>query len=436
MKITFVEPRSKFEGLTFGWLKHLPFAGILYLATILKQRGHDVEIVRESILKVDCNKLDCDVLCLSTMTSAVNRMYEIADEFKRLNQTKRVIIGGVHANFMPEEALQHADQVVLGEADSIIVDIIENKYKNKIIQGQPCENLDELPFPDLSLIKNSKLPLLRTPISTSRGCPFNCNFCSTPRMFGRRYRFRSPDNIIKEILSRKNKRIFFLDDNLCALKERSKEIFKKMIDYKINIPWATQTRLDIANDDELLNLLTKSNCNYLCLGLESINPKTLKEYNKSQSLDFIKSAVKKIHDHGIKIHGMFIFGGDEDNKEVIKNTVEFCNKMEIESPQFSILTPLPGTQLYDKLDKEGRIFTKNWDLYDLVHAVFEPKQMSAYELQESLFKATKDLYWITKRGLRFFFENIPSGIECIKKGIKWNKDNKNYLEFLKERKLS
>jgi anaerobic magnesium-protoporphyrin IX monomethyl ester cyclase len=432
MKVSFIEPRGAFEGFSFGWLKHLPMTGPLYLATILKQRGHDVEVIRESINEVDCSRLDCDVLCLSIMTSTARRGYEIARQFKKLNPGKKVIVGGVHATFRPKEALKYADIVLVGEGDTIITDLVENGHKG-IVQGNPCNDLDALPYPDLSLLKNTKLPLPRTPISTSRGCPFNCNFCSVTEMFGRGYRFRSPENIVNEITSRKNKRLFFYDDNFGAVKTRTKEILRRMKENKVYTSWATQSRIDVSNDDELMNLMVETNCNYLCLGLESINPETLKEYNKHQELDGIKKAIRRIHDYGIKIHGMFVFGADKDNKKVIKDTVEFCNHMEIESPQFSILTPLPGSQLYNQLDEQGRIFSKNWDLYDLNHVVFQPKSMSAYELQQSVVNATRDLYWITRRGWKFFFENFGSSLRDISNCLKWYKDHNKYLKYLKNK---
>ncbi|RLI67637.1 hypothetical protein DRO91_09975, partial [Candidatus Heimdallarchaeota archaeon] len=436
MKITFVEPSSIFEGFSFGWLNKLPLLGTLYLGTILKNRGHDVKIIKDDGKRIDPEQLDCDILCISSMTSTTRRGYAIADAFKQKYPERKVLIGGVHATFFPNEALSHADYVVVGEADPIIDTVVSRiknkKLKSKLIKGKPCEDLDSLPFSDFSLIQNIKLPLPRTPISTSRGCPFNCSFCSVTKMFGRKYRFRTPENVVEEILSRKNKRIFFYDDNFAASRERTKKILKGMLEYNITVPWAAQARLDVVYDDELMNLFSKTNCNYLCVGIESINPKSLKEYNKHQDVGLIKKAIRKLHDYGIKIHGMFVFGADNDDKKIIDKTIEFCDEMNIDSPQFSILTPLHGSDLYHELDAKGRIFTKNWDLYDLNHVVFRPKRMSAYDLQMKVVEAIKKNYRRTKRGFAFLFHNFKTGISIIKKGFKWWYDHRAYLRFLEK----
>jgi len=435
MKVTFVEPKGAFEGFSFGWVNQFPMTGQLYLGTILKQRGHDVEIRKESLEDIDPAKLDCDVLCLSIMSSTAKRGYRIAEQFKKHNPDKKVIIGGVHATFRPKEALQYADNVLVGEGESVIVDLVENGYKKEIIQGRPCENLDELPFPDLSLLKNVKLPLYYTPVSTSRGCPFDCTFCSVSTMFGRKFRFRSPKSVIDELNANRHNKIFFYDDNFIALRSRVKEIMRLMKENKTKWQWVTQATTHIANDDEMLKLMSDTNCHVLCIGFESINPKTLKEYNKHHNikgLGTIKKSIKKIHDAGIQIRGMFVFGSDNDDKKAIKRTVDFCNVNNIEYPQFTVMTPFPGTQLYEQLNSQKRIFSKDWRLYDCHHVVYKPKGLSAYELQVKLNQAVKDLYWFTKEGTRFFFQNFTKSIQILKKCAKWSKANKAYLRFLKK----
>lgn len=431
MKVTFVEPKADFGGYDF-WLSALPSIGVLYLATILDKGGHDVEILSDSIKPINGHSIDADVLCVSTMSSTAKRGYEIASKFKKSKPDARVIIGGTHASFMQEEASRYADHVVVGEGESVISGLVEGKIKEKIVHSQKTA-LDSLPFPNLSLIKNIKLPLPITPISTSRGCPFNCNFCSVTAMFGRQYRFRSPESVIGEVLRNKHKKIFFYDDNFCAMNSRTKDILKEMKKNKIYIPWISQSRVEIAKDDELMRLMAETNCNYLCLGFESINEKTLKAYNKSQELNSIKKCIKKLHDYGIKINGMFVFGSDHDDKHTIRDTVDFCNQMEIETPQFSILTPFPGSHTYNEMDAQKRIFTKDWKLYDGQHVVFKPKKMSAYELQLHAMEAVSGLYWITKRGAKFFFKNIFSSMQILSKCNKWKNQNNRYLDYLRKK---
>jgi len=435
MKIVFIEPQSKYSSFSFGWISKLPFLGPVYLATILKNRGHDVEIYKESIKPIKIEKIKADVLCLHSLTSSSRRAYQIATEFKKLNPNSRVIIGGIHASLMPEEAIKYADQVVVGEAESIIVDVIEGKYKDKIVYGSRIQDLDKLPFPDFSLIKYLKGSMFYHPITTSRGCPFNCNFCSVTEMFGRKYRFRSEDNVIAELAKQKYKRIFFYDDNFTALKPRAKNILKKMYELRLDRPWMAQVRADVAKDDELLRLMSKTNCDYLIIGFESINPKSLKFYNKHQELKDIKYNIKKLQENNIKIYGFFVFGSDFDTTKVIRDTVDFCDDMDLARANFTALTPLPGTKLYDLFSKQKRIFTKRWDLYDLRHVIFKPKLMSPYELQYELNEAFRKTYWLTKRGFRIVLENLNNTPAIIKELISYQSENNKYLDFLRTTKL-
>ncbi len=208
MKIVFIEPRSS-EANIYSKIA-MPLLGPIYLGTILKNRGHQVEIYKEDIRTHDYPKLQADVIAISILTSTAKRGYEIARKFPK----EKVIIGGVHASLLPDEAIKFARQVVVGEAEEVILDIIEGKIKEPIVYGKSVKNLDDLPYPDFSLIKGYKEPPLVTPISTSRGCPFDCSFCSVTKLFGRKYRFRSAENIIQELISRNAKQFFFCDDNL------------------------------------------------------------------------------------------------------------------------------------------------------------------------------------------------------------------------------
>lgn len=429
MKITFIEPKNYYKHIYSKFTKHLPLLGPIYLGTILKQRGHQVEILNENMTEINPKKINSDIVCFSTLTSTAKRGYHLADQ---LRNKAKIIFGGSHASFNTQEALQHADQVVVGEAEPVIADIVEGKNKNKVVQGQRIENLDSLPLPDFSMVKDMKKNKIR-PVTTSRGCPFGCNFCSVTRMFGRKYRFRSPENIVREIKNTGRRTIFFYDDNFAALKSRSKEIIRNMIkkcDYR---RWTTQVRTDVAKDPELLKLMNKSNCSFLYIGLESINPKTLKSYNKQQSVKDIKYCIKKLHDYNINVHGMFMFGSDMDSKKTIRKTTEFANHMEIDTVQFSVQTPLPGTPLYNNLVQQKRIFTYNWSLYDSHHVVYQPKKMSAYDLQLHTFQALKDFYSYSnsaKMFLKGLFENSAINLFGHHLVKTWARQNERYLEFL------
>lgn len=385
MKIVLIEPRAS-RANVYSKLR-MPLLGPIYLGTILKQRGHEVEIYHEDIYAPNYSKLDADLIGISILTSTANRGYEIAKHFPK----EKVIIGGVHASLMPAEALQFARQVVVGEAEEVIVDVVEGIIKDSIVQGRPVQNLDDLPLPDFSLIKGYTISPIIMPISTSRGCPFDCTFCSVTKMFGRKYRFRSAQNVLVELKSRKAKSFFFCDDNFTANPGRTHTLLELMI--KNNIPrWSAQVRCDVTKNDSLLNLMSEAGCSLVCVGLESVNIKTLQAYDKKQSVDDIINAIRSFHRKKIKVHGMFVLGGDNDNEGTVWDTLKFAIKEKIDTVQMMILTPFPGTKVQQDLSKEERIFSHDWSLYDGQHAVFKPKLISAKQLQVSLIRAHARFY--------------------------------------------
>lgn len=458
-KITFIEPKTPGYNV-FSRSMALPLMGPFYLATMAKQAGYDVQVYNENIApayseKLDAVKqdvLDSDYLVITSLTSTAKRGYKIAKAFKRDNPRGKVLIGGIHATFMPNEAMGYADTVALGEGEEIFFDAL--KTKEKVIQGRPLKNMDDLPTPDFSLIKKFKPKL--APIMTSRGCPYDCNFCSVTQMFGRNYRFRSTDRVIEDLHNIKQKSVFFYDDHFVANRNRTRELLNKMKEHSIRKRWDAQVRVEIGHDEELLNLMSDNGCDTLYVGLESVNEETLKSYRKSQSLDHIRKAIRKLHDYGIKLHGMFVLGSEHDDEKTIRQTLEFSEENEIDTVQYAILTPLPGTEVYNNLNNAGRIFTKDWNLYDGLHAVFRPKLMSAYELQARMVDAMKGFYSASKgyklalksslnmtlmTARNWFYEKkrqIPEmknaaykivGSRIIKK---WEAANQYYMELLKK----
>ena len=389
MKIVLIEPRAT-EANIYSKL-HMPLLGPVYLGTILKNRGHQVEIYNEDIFRPDYARLEADVIGVSVLTSTAKRGYEIAKRFPR----EKVIIGGVHASLLPDEASHFARQVVIGEGEEVIADIVEGKLQERIVYGKPIENLDCLPYPDFSLIKGYRPSSLLTPISTSRGCPFDCSFCSVTKMFGRKYRFRSAENVIEEISSRNTNQLFFCDDNFTASPQRTHRLLGFMLKNKIK-NWACQVRCDAAKDNALLNLMAQAGCKVVCVGFESINQKSLKAYQKNQTLQDIIHAIRSFHQRKIKIHGMFVLGSDNDSAKTVWETLKFAIKQKIDTIQMSILTPFPGTKVQKDLETEKRIFTRDWSLYDGQHIVFNPKLMSARDLQLHIVRAYAKFYSLSR----------------------------------------
>ncbi len=431
MKISLVEPKTPGYNFYTWIIKHMPLLGAIYLGTILKNEGHDVTIYNENLKKVDYSKIkDSDILGISIMTSTAPRGYQIAENFRLLNPKGKIIIGGCHATFLPQEAAQYADHVVTGEGELVISDLVNNGGE-RIIRGKPVENLDELPFPDFSLIEGFKFkkPMRITPISTSRGCPYECSFCSVSPMFGRRYRFRTVDSVIAELSRFKLKHIFFYDDNFAANKETTKELLARMIELRMTPGWTAQVRADIAKDEELVKLMAKANCQRLCIGFESMNPESLKQYNKKQTPEDVTKCIKVLHKYGIKVHGMFISEGYSD----------IYNRLGLDSLQLSILTPILGSKLYTAI-KDARSFIvekypTDWKLFDGLHVVHLPDNLSPFELQKQTLQVLKKFYSrasIVKMFLKgrlgdFYVRWL--GYSLIKK---WESQNKDYLAKLKQ----
>ncbi len=409
-KIVLIEPKSPQRHVFSRW--KLPRLGLTMLGTQLKRAGYDVKIYAEEVAPVDFDAFfAADLIGLSTITSTAPRAYEFARAAQRAGIP--VVMGGPHVTFLPDEALQHCDYVIRGEADDLIVDFVRALETRQGLETFPslsyragdrvvhnpsqekCPNFEALPAPDFSLVHGYDLSRgagNTVPVQTSRGCPFNCTFCSVTKMFGRDYRFRSTETVMAELRSYRNRYVFFYDDNFTANRPRAKELMRAMIHERLNIKWSAQVRCDAAADPELMDLMSQSGCYYVYTGLESVSPEVLKHYNKRQSVEQMEAAIRTFHDHRIRIHGMFIFGGDHDTSQSFRQTVSFARKNHIESCQFMILTPLPGTPLFEQLQEEGRLLSRDWSLYDAHHVVFEPKNMSTLELQVETLRAFCSFY--------------------------------------------
>jgi radical SAM superfamily enzyme YgiQ (UPF0313 family) len=403
--IVFIEPKSPERHVFSRW--KLPRLGMVVLATRLKQAGYEVKVFVEDVAPVDYEAFfSADLVGISTITSTAPRAYEFARAARRAGIP--VVMGGPHVTFLPDEALQSCDYVFRGEADDAIVDLVRCIESGRGVETFPslsyragdtvvhnptspvCPDVDSLPAPDLSLIqgfdRGAKAAKV-LPIQTSRGCPFDCTFCSVTKMFGRAYRFRSTENVMSELRAMRNRYVFFYDDNFTANRERAKELCRAMIREDLGLRWSAQIRCDAASDPELLDLMARAGCYYVYVGFESVSPAVLKHYDKRQSVEQMESAIRELHRRHIRIHGMFIFGGDLDTRETLRETVRFARSRHIESAQFMILVPLPGTPVFDEMDREGRLLSHDWSLYDAHHVVFEPKNMSAFELQVEALKA-------------------------------------------------
>jgi len=416
LKITFVEPKA--PGLHIWSKFRLPRLGSLLLGTTLERSGHDVRVLFEEARRIDWKRLrESDLVCISTITSTAPRAYAIADRLRSIGVP--VIMGGVHPTYLPDEAIRHADWVLRGEADETIVPLVDaisqdGGFRNvkgltwrdpngNVVHNEaapPVADLDKLAAPNLDLLdapihtRTSWAGPTIIPVQTSRGCPYDCSFCSVTGMFGRRYRFRSTESVLAEIeqYDLAGKHVFFYDDNFTANPNRTRRLLEAMMERRIRVPWSTQVHTDCARHDGLLDVMKRAGCNTLYIGLESINPRTLAAYKKAQTVEGMERAIAAIHKRGISVHGMFVFGGDDDDTETIRRTADWAKAQGIATVQFLILTPLPGTRTFRELESEGRLLLRDWSLYDTHHVVFRPKRMTPHELQLETFRAQGSFY--------------------------------------------
>ncbi len=356
----------------------------------LTPKDIEVRLVDEGVEKIDFD-MDVDLVGISAMTFLSPRAYEISDRFRK--RGVKVVLGGIHPTALPEEAKEHADAVVIGEAEKIWPSLLED-FKNGELK--PFYKMDTLP--SLEGLPPQRLSLLRPGaymtnncLQASRGCPYGCDFCSVTTFFGNTFRLRPVKDVIDEIAALDGKFVVFVDDNIAGNKAYARELFKALIPLKKQ--WGSQASITLARDPELLELAAKSGCTSLFVGIESISQETLASANKSfNKVTDYEESIKRFHDNGILVNAGMIFGFDNDDESVFERTVAFLKKNRVGLVLFSILTPFPGTGFYKKLEQEGRIIDKDWSHYDGRNVVFKPKNLSPEALQDGFHWAYHKFY--------------------------------------------
>jgi radical SAM superfamily enzyme YgiQ (UPF0313 family) len=373
---------------------------LLYVAAVTPNDCF-VQIVDEQIEPIDFD-VDVDVVGVTFMTALSHRAYEIGDEF--MSRGVKVVFGGFHASFKPEEALNHADAVCIGEAETTwpeLIRDIKNGVCRRIYIGDFNYDLSRVGKPERGLLKRGVYAPVEA-VQVGRGCKHRCNFCSVTAFYQHTYRARPVEQVIRELSEIKNKRIIFVDDNIVADPDYAKRLFEALIPLKKK--WISQASITIADDTELVSLAKQSGCVGLFIGIETLNEENLSLANKNINRGkTYAERIRIIHEHGIGIEAGIIFGLDKDKKEVFKRTLAFLIDQNIEAIQVSLLTPLPGTPLYDEMKEQGRIIDCNYDHYDYRHVVIEPHHMSPGELQAGADWVIRSFYspWnIVKRVFR------------------------------------
>ena len=451
-KIIFIEPKA--PNLHIYSQFYTPRLGIFILAELMRRRGWEAKIICEETSPLDFDSCaDADLVGISTITSTAPRAYKIADRIRSIGIP--VLMGGPHVTYLSDEALEHADYVIRGEGEGPLKDFADIWEKGEgdfssvanlsyIREGRTIHNpmrpvlesLDDLPFPDFSpLFSHERHGFGKRviPIQTSRGCPFGCTFCSVTGMFGRRFRFRSTENVLAELRSYNHPKnyVFFYDDNFTADPQRAKTLLKAMIAEKFQFKWSTQVRADVAKDAELIRLMKKAGCHTLYIGLESVNPESLRNMNKKQTVADMIRALRILRKTRIHVHGMFVYGFDEDDWRTVRRTIRFAKKARLTSTQFLILTPLPGSEFYHSIINAGRVLFQDWALYDAHHTVFLPKGFSIAGLQKAQIMSHKKFYSLLQMGkklLRFQWVGLAIAHYARRLNRLWKRRNRAFLK--------
>jgi radical SAM superfamily enzyme YgiQ (UPF0313 family) len=393
LKIRLIDPAYEHPYISHSQkvIKTIWFAR-LTLTTLAALTPPDIEvkITDENVEPIDFEE-DVDLVGLTGMIMHAPRAYEIAKRFRQRGIP--VVMGGPHASSLPLEAKKHVDAVVIGEAEHVWEGLLEDFEKGSLKPFYKAEafcSMEELPFPRLDLLRKDAYMTINC-VQTTRGCPHQCDFCHVTHFFGKTYRCRPVDEVIEEVKRLEGDFIVFIDDNITGNRRYARELFTRLKPLKKK--WASQASMVLTRDPELLKLAAESGCVSLFVGVESLSPENLKEVNKSFNLAYqFEEALKALHDYDIMILAGFIFGLDHDDEGVFERTLRFCERNRIELPSFFLLTPLPGTPLFQRMESEGRLLHKDWGQYNGATVVFKPRLMTEETLQRGFNWACKEGY--------------------------------------------
>ncbi len=427
----------------------LPRVGLATIAAVLHRNGYSCDLWIKPMTDAEKKNLaNYDLVGIGSLSSTIREAYCLSDELKKTGTP--VVMGGPHVSFLPEEALNHCDYVVRGEGDETflsLVKILEQgaipnglkgiSYKNKDQSFQHNEKHDvvdfsKVPSPDFTLSPQIGTKDIPPIVITSRGCPHDCSFCSVTPIFGRKYRFKSHEQVISELRPVQHKSVCFGDDNFCANPKRAKSLMREMIKKDaVPLRWSGQVCVSAASDNEMLELMEETRCRIVYVGIESVDPETLKTYGKAHTVDAVKKCVENLHKHNIGIHGMFVVDSG-DSPDAAKNIVDYAIETDIDTIQVFSITPFPGTRAYE--ENRNMILHDHWTQYDGMHVVVKPSKCSAYDMQMSIVNQMKRFYSLT-RILTSYRKNRGWRVKYRFGGNllvrKWIQENADYIESLK-----
>ena len=414
MKILLISPereRKKEEAFLF----RLSFLNLPYVAA-LSPPGEEVRIVDEAFEKIDFGE-KIDLVGITAQTPVAPRAYQIADEFRKRGIP--VVMGGVHASMLPQEALQHVDAVVVGEAEKVWPTLIEDLRKGQMRRtyvGSEFVNPSDLPLPRRELL-NEKFYFPLKLLETTRGCPHHCDFCGVSKFFGFRYRNRPIPEIERELLTLfqkgpvmshglkkilsllskdlpyflKRRLLYIIDSNIAGDKRFCLELLSLLKGF--DLLWYGHAPVSIAFDQKVLEGFAQSGCIAMNIGFESFSTQNLNAMGKGfNQPSRYTEAVQRIHDQGIGIMGTFIVGLDDDDPGVFQRIINFCIDSKLDWALTFIMAPYPGTDSFFRLEKEGRIFCRDWEKYDSLNVVYQPLRMSVEELEKGMRRIWKEAF--------------------------------------------
>jgi radical SAM superfamily enzyme YgiQ (UPF0313 family) len=372
-------------------LRYQPLTLTTLASLVPPELNADVRLIDEGIDEVEPSRVEADLVGMTVITGTASRAYELSKQFR--GRGVPVVLGGPHVTLVPEDAAPHADSVVVGYAEDtwpqLLRDFAAGAMRPRYDQS-PDLDLSGRPFPRREMLPGNRF-LTQHVFEATRGCVHNCDFCVVPTAWGRKPLQKPVQDVVADIRQFGSRKLIFVDLNIIADRDYAMALFAALVPLKVE--WYGLSTVLLADDAPLLELAARSGCRGLLMGLESISPQNLRGSRKGfNSPEEYGRVVERLHAHGIALQGCFVFGLDHDTPDVFLKTARFAVEAKIDLPRFAIATPFPRTGLYNRLEQEGRILTKNWELYDGQHVVFRPLKMTVDELQFGTESAWKHAY--------------------------------------------
>jgi len=394
MKVVLVSPKGPLYrsrgGIFKKSLRYQPLTLTTLAALAPPELAVEFALFDEGIGDIPLD-IAADLIGLTVITGSSMRAYELARHFRARGIA--VVLGGPHVTLMPEEALEHADAICVGYAEeswpALLRDFAAGRMRRRYDQG-PDFRLTNLPFPLRDLLDGRKF-LTQAVFEATRACGHDCEFCVAPAAWGRKQFQKPVGHVVDDIRRVGARRIIFIDLNLISDRRYAAELFTALI--PLNVRWFGLSTSLIGRDRELMELMARSGCAGLLIGFETICEASLGDVRKRfNDPTLYPRLIADLHALGISLQGCFVFGNDHDTTDTFDATVQFAIDNAIDLPRFAIITPFPGTPLHHRFEREGRILTRNWELYDGQHVVFRPRNMTPQELQAGHEHAWRSVY--------------------------------------------